>query len=433
MKRAVRRAFRCSIVLLLAALWSSETGLAQDAAKPSITPNPRIHEELIGEASATGKIGTVITRTMKRVFWIEELPRHKQALWVDGKQLGTVYDEIGDVVPGKDDQQVAFTTRRHSKWVLVVNGKDRTPEFDDMSSPDITVDGRFVVLVRQGRKWKILDNGQFVGSEFVESKWFRESPASGIGFDDSGTHYGFVGHLPNNKWITIIDGKETGVEMDRVREAVYGGRIVPADFAWAGAHFVVTGQIKGAWVPVVDGQPQSGFDMSSAVTNAVLGCGRPFPAVMPDRIGNAVVPKEAADAVWLQVSPDGSHLAYERDIFEYDKSLTGLTYTSRITIDGKAEAEFQSFNREHLACVRNFQFSQDSKHYLYQVHSFRRTTCWLFEKNCAGRDQNWIVVDGARLDSYDDVLPGARFVGQHAEFLARQGKKLLRVTYNLRQ
>jgi hypothetical protein len=131
----------------------------------------------------------------------------------------------------------------------------------------------------------------------------------------------------------------------------------------------------------------------------------------------------------LQMSDDGAHMAYSTGTFEPDKSLTGLTATKRVIVDGKSDPEFQFsyWGRNALG----FQFSADGRHHLYQVDTFRQTRCFM-SNNCAGERQSLLVIDGAQADNYDDVLPGAEWVERHTlRFIARRGKQWLRVNYNL--
>jgi hypothetical protein len=546
-------------LLLMVALCSRATGFAQ-VERQSSGLAPRIHEELIAEVQgriahawtksrilyevapvATVPFGRRLTaRATDHVFWIEERPGHLQALWLDGKQVGGEYAEVRDVVPSKDFQQVAFTTRRGSKWVLMINGKDRTPEFEAMLSPDITASGRFVVPIRKHGKWQILDNGQAVGPEFQESKWFLDIPISDAAFDDSGTHYGFVARR-HEKWITVIDGKAVGAEMDKIGQTVERRRIIPRDSDWVGEHFAVAAEINGNWSWVVDGKPGPTFDTIGEISSTPDGkhyayAGATFlpgkssgsivldgniiathtgdglerehlrkdlyrgvgrflarlhgvsdPGMLDDGtpvyamcrgeddvvlvrngvpgpsfedIGNIsvtvdgrhityigsrgdsriAVRDQTADprfnsprnwVAWTQVSDDGLHLAYETNVSEHDKSLDGITDTARIFVDGKADPEFQTYNREKPVRVRNFHFSEDGRHYFYQIDTFLRTRCF-FSNNCAGAVQRLIVVDGAQVGGYEYVLPGARFLDPHTvQFIARQGNRLLRVRYEV--
>jgi hypothetical protein len=549
--------FSCRIISLLVLLLSIPAGFAQ-AAKPSSSPGPRIHEELIAEAH--GKIVRAWTASQilydvasgadhpfdrrmaapvtNHVFWIEEDAGHKQSLWLDGRQQGAEYDEIRYVTPSPDYQQVALTSRHGSRWVLVVNGKDRTPEFDDMLSPDITVTGRFAVPVRKNGKWRILDNGQDVGLEFESSRIFQDTPVSDVTFDDSGSHYAFVA-FRRHKWITVMDGKETGVDMNKVGTTVERRTIVPVGAGWVGRHFAVAAEINGEWSWVVDGQPGPGFDaigelkstrdgkhyayagsILSAATSSgsiawdgkivathsgtglehrprdlyrgvgpmtpglngvsdphmlddgtlvyaarldkgdvtVMVKGAPGPSfedvsdititadgqhfsytgwhgetmtALRDQTAGPTSLCRGARPTWIQISDNGLHLAYETDIFEHEKSLSGVTNTGRIVVDGKADPEFQAFNREKADHVRNFQFNEDGKHYAYQVTTFRNTRCFL-SNNCAGDAQNFLVVDGGRLDAYERVFPGTSWVDERTvQFIARKGQRLLRITCDL--
>jgi hypothetical protein len=497
-------------------------------------PIPRIQEELIAETKG-GIAGAWIEPRTNRLVWIEERPERKRALWLDGKQVGEEYDEVSDVALSKDGQQSAFAARRGSKWMLVVNGKEGAPEFDAVAGPDIANDGRFAAPVRTNGKWRLMtNNGEVPGLEFQQSKWSAELPISRVTFDDSGTHYALIAHR-RGRWITVMDGKEIGVEMDRIRQTLERSSITPTGTRWLKQHFVLAAEIDGKWSWVIDGQPGPAFDAIGAFQTTpdgahyayagaryspgqssgsvildgnpiasytgagiekragrdlffgvgplrpslqgvsdpillgdgtvvyagrraaqdvvVISKGAPGPSfddvsdihVTPDgehivylgtrgssdmdvRDQNINLPLRPAAAL-LQMSDDGSHMAYLTGTFEPDKSLTGLTATKRVIVDGKSDPEFQLSNWSHDGL--GFQFSMDGRHYLYEVHTFRQTRCFM-SNNCAGERQSLLVIDGAQADSYDDVLPGAEWVERHTlRFIARRGKQWLRVNYNL--
>ncbi len=472
--------------------WSKPSAFAQQS-------KPQIHEEVIAEvhgyivrawtesrilsaiAPATNILPSrpLTASLTDHVFWIEERPGHKQTLWLDGKQLGGEYDEVRDVVSSKDFHQVAFTTRRGSRWVLMINGQESTPEFQDMLSPDITIDGKFVVSVRKDGKWRVLDNGQTTGQEFERSTWCHVNAVSEATFDDSGAHYAFIAHR-RGKWITVMDGKETGVEMDDVVLGYAGPAIHTGRSGWAGQHFVVAAKTGGVWNWVVDGQPGPPFDAIGEIAStpdgghfayggATFEPGKTLASIVLDGRIIATEPMASKEKVqkrknffgggysfepwlhavsdpkmlddgtpvyvlrhgekdlvvvqngvpgpsfeyitdfsvtedgkhvsyigsrgashiamrdqtagptfatqdsarWIQISKDGSHVAYESDIFEVGKSL-GLTASARIIVDGSADPEFQTLNLGNPSRVRGFQFSEDGKHYFYVLSTFSR-------------------------------------------------------------
>jgi hypothetical protein len=87
----------------------------------------------------------------------------------------------------------------------------------------------------------------------------------------------------------------------------------------------------------------------------------------------------------------------------------------RVVVDGQAP-------EYHALSVHAFEFSEDGKHYHYQV-----------EAGGPDHHQNWIVFDGVEARKYDLIFyDGTKFVGAQAiEFTAQQGTRFLRVTERL--
>ena len=138
-------------------------------------------------------------------MWIEEYPDHTQAVLLNGKLMGAYYNEVKYVGESPDGKLWAFSVRRKSRWVMVINGQERTGEYDEMLSPDITNEGHFLVPARKDGKWRMVADGKD-GAEF-------EKLTTGAVFDPSGTHYAWMA-MRHGKWITLKDGKELGGELD---------------------------------------------------------------------------------------------------------------------------------------------------------------------------------------------------------------------------
>lgn len=525
-----------ALSLIALAVWLAAQGSAQEAV--SNPPLPRIHEELIAEASAQSEIERIVMSTATHVLWIEKRPGNKQALWLNGKQLGGEYDEVRFTSSTPECEQVAFTARRGSRWVLVVNGQERSAEYDEMFVPDITLAGRYVVPVRKGRKWQMLVDGQPAGATFDAARLFRDIPVSRPLFDSSGSHYAFLGSH-HGKWMTFMDGNELGAELEWVRHEVrdiHGKFAYPFQPQWVGAHILTAAEVNGKWCWVADGRPEIPFDRigrlqttddgkhyayggvtglkGSPMTGSIVRDGKivatypgtpdkdekfvgVWPLYHPERDGISD-PRIAADGTvffihaeannlvvsslgmtgpaleiaalkhivdiaitpdgkhiayaggdgssavlvrdevsgplgvagmagfaWIKLSPDGAHVAVAASEFRPKQSIDGYTVTARVVVDGKADSEFQLRNDETPA--DDFQFSENGKHYAYQIHTMKRLKCRLLI--CTDEFQSLLVVDGVQLHPYEHVLRGMRFIRPNTvEFLAHQEKRLLLVT-----
>ncbi|HSK46171.1 MAG TPA: hypothetical protein VLA83_20035, partial [Candidatus Binatia bacterium] len=278
-KGFLRANYRCFWLLALLLVWGHLSCMAQQpAAKPS---TPRIHEEVLAEISGRGKLVDVFVSHQGEMVWIELYPDYTQAVLLNGKLMGDYYNEVKYVAESPDGKLWAFTVRRKSKWVLIINGQVRTGEYDEMLSPDITNDGHFLVPARKDGKWRMVADGKD-GAEF-------EKLASGAVFDPSGTHYAWMA-MRHGKWITLKDGKELGGELE--------GYYRPQ---WFNGHVVVAGQNNGKWHWLIDGEPGPGFDVISQFTS----------------------------------TPDGKHYAYSGS-----SGASGHQVSGSIVVDGKIVASY---------------------------------------------------------------------------------------------
>lgn len=270
--------FRCFWLLALLLVCGHLSCMAQQpSAKPSA---PRIHEEVLAEISGRGKLVDVFVSHQGEMVWIEEYPDYTQAVLLNGKLMGTYYEGLKYVAESPDGKLWAFTARRKSRWVVVINGQERTGEYDEMLNPDITNDGHFLVPARKNGKWRMIADGKD-GAEF-------ENLTSAV-FDPSGTHYACMA-MHHGKWFILKDGKELGGEL----EASYRPQ-------WVNGHVVVAAQINGKWTWLIDGAPGPGFNVISSFI----------------------------------ITPDGKHYAYSGS-----SGASGQQVSGSIVVDGKIVATY---------------------------------------------------------------------------------------------
>src|SRR5579864_558754 len=131
LKEFQRANFRRSWLLPLVLVWGHFSCMAQQpAAKPS---TPRIDEKVLAELSERGKLVDVFVSHQGEMVWIEEYPNQTQAVLLNGKLMGAYYDQLKYVAESPDGKLWAFSARRKSRWVVVINGQERTGEYDDMA------------------------------------------------------------------------------------------------------------------------------------------------------------------------------------------------------------------------------------------------------------------------------------------------------------
>ncbi len=239
--------------IIAAALMVLATMQAQTTdAKPAQTPvvpatnsNLIVREQLIGEMAPGGKL-ELIRITDNHVAWIEK-SSGKRIVKLDGKPVGS-YDDANYLRFSRDEQHLAFTAKRNSKWVLIVDGQERSKEYGRLSAPSLSANGKFFAVgACNGKKCRVVVNGDEVSAEFED--------LSNPSFTSNGDHYGYFAKRAK-KWVLMLDGKEYGPEM--------------ADcLTWVtdpdAKHIAVAGLINGNWTWIVDGNPGPGMDVISDI------------------------------------------------------------------------------------------------------------------------------------------------------------------------
>ena len=367
---------------------------------------------------------------------------------VGGTKSGPVYDDFSYPLYSNDGKQLAFLGKRDGKWYAVVNGKELGPGLKDVwpSYWGFTADGsRFYVAGRLDGKWTYIVDGA-PGPEF--------DVISPIAFSPDGRHYAYGGTIVKGGALKkktigtiVMDGKPgetyegSGMAgslslVGGVWQYMSGGvRYLSVNFHGVSTpEFSPAGKIayevrrgKGEVALIVGGE--SGPAFHNIVSPIVFfGDSRQviyfaeykgeLQEIRNHRVARNFLPgkdKRPTTLVpWVQMSRDGSHLAFEivRGGFDYSQGNTARALRSVIW-DGKAGPEYNAKG------IWNFDATRDAKHYLYEVVGARG-------------DKDLVNVDGIESTLYDDAW-APHFSGDEKEavFVARQDRRLLRVTLPL--
>lgn len=367
-------------------------------------------------------------------------------LVVDGNETGAEYEDISYPRYTRDGKRIAFLAKRSRKWVAVVDGKELGPDFDEVWFPSwgFSRDGsRFFVTGRLNGKWvHTVDGAATPGFDVL----------SHLVFSRDNQHYAYCGAdskggMKKQKVIgTVVkDGKPV---------ATYEGRGMVGNWSiFAGSHESMVGGVrdlttdfhgvaapdfdpdaklvyaarrdKGDVAVFHDNEAGPGFDeiLSPIVFTPdsqhfayVASLRGDFVEVRDNKVVRTIPAgkRGATDVGWIAMTGDAAHLAYETISGgeKYKAAQTPRAYRTMV-LDGQAGHEYDALN------LTNFDFDADSRHYFYEVLG-------------AEGNRDLLNVDGHESRLYDDVTY-PRFVPENktVAFVARDGARFLRVTYDL--
>lgn len=373
--------------------------------------------------------------------------KKKCRLVVDGAETGPEYTDISFPQYSRDGKRLAFLSKHEKKWTASVDSKEVGPELDDVwgSAWGFTRDAsQFFVAGRIKNDWMYSIDGQ-PGPGFEVISFLRFSP--------DGQHYAYggasakVGFKKQKTTGTVtLDGKPVASyegkgmagglvqALGRFSESLATGvREFSPDF-----HGVSTPQFnpqgklvyaarrdKGDVAVLVGTDAGPGFDeiLSPVAFSedsqhfAYVGRdGDNFVEVRDNVRGRSFTSTrhKASDVQWIRMNRDATHLAYET-VSGGNQYMAGQTTRAlrAVVIDGQSGPEYDALN------ITRFGFAKDALHYFYEVLG-------------AKGDRDLVNVDGHESRLYD-TLTGVRFTeeGKAVTFVARDGSRLLRVTFAL--
>jgi Tol biopolymer transport system component len=353
---------------------------AQEPPPPSASSS--VQEELIVDLATAGGPSFVfaISPDLRRTTLLTK--RGKQyALFLDGRQLGGVYDEIQWQKFSPDSQHFAFSGRRGRQSILVIDGVEQEPmkytpalvyskdgrriaylaaaadkyrvildgnpgpDYEAVGLLEFSPDGRrFAYAALRKGKWVVLLDGQENSKEYDDISLLTFSP------DSARLFYAgkYRNRMTGDEWVMVIDGKED------TRYTLIGGLVFSDDgqhHAYAGARDPGMKAIKeehGQGTIVHDGQPGPVFQgilISSGILTGFFYDYTPTVTFSLSAPGCGVSPP--------RISPDGKRVAYLAHTEAKGKDFA-------VVLDGQPGPTYQFF-MTHPA------FTPDSQHVVYFV------------------------------------------------------------------
>jgi len=352
---------------------------AQEPPTPSASSS--VQEELIVDLSTLGGgFGVAaISPDLRRAALATK--RGKQyALFLDGQQLGGVFDEFQWQKFSPDSQHFAFSGRRGRQFVLVIDGVEQapmkigpalafsndgriayvaaaadkyrmildgkpSPDYEAVGLPVFSPDGqRFAYAASRQGRWVVLLDGQEHSKEYDEISLLTFSA------DSARLFYAgkYRNRMTGDEWVMVIDGKEDP------RYTLVGGLVFSDDgqhYAYAGARDPGTKATKeehGQGTIVHDGQPGPVFQgllISSGILTGFFYQYTPTVTLSLSAPGCGVSPP--------RISPDGKRVAYLAHTLAKGKDFA-------VVLDGQPGPTYEFF-MTHPA------FTPDSQHVVYFV------------------------------------------------------------------
>jgi len=209
----------CSIVVLGVSLFINSPLSAQTVAQQAQTPSSpaarsiEFHEELIAQVPAGSQIEDFATAG-SRVAW-EEKKGKTCIVQLDGKQQGGTFERIERLHFNTDGTHLAFFGKRDGKWIFVLDGQERAGGYTFQTEIVYQPHGSSFAYSAcvEKKKCQLVVDGKETGPEYEDISYPQYSA--------DGKRLAYFAKR-NGKWVAVVDGKETGPELVSVDFADWG-------------------------------------------------------------------------------------------------------------------------------------------------------------------------------------------------------------------
>jgi hypothetical protein len=206
MRRTTRSVVPVAFLLVL---------LLSPGARPRQAPSLTLEEEVLGESAhdawKSGR-GPRSSPDARRVAWTEKRGKKWVAL-VNGRQLGTEYEEPLSPFFSPNSQHVAYVARRNQKGVMVLDGKEVGPECDQIADGTFHPDSeRVAYFCQRNKQWNLI-LGEAEGPPLDDLKIWLSSPHPGIVFSPDGKRAAYAG-IREKRFVVLLDGEEVASGYD---------------------------------------------------------------------------------------------------------------------------------------------------------------------------------------------------------------------------
>ena len=257
------RSFPTAMARLLAAcvfvfLWGISLLPAQQAAAPAqaqtapATAAGSFHEELIAEIPSGNQFEVWSSDDKgSHLAWILKKGGDRTA-WLDGKQQGGQFDGAEFLRLSPDGAHLHFFGKRKGKWIHVLDGNETSPGYEIPTTVSLQPGGNSYAYggCEVKKKCHLFVDGKALPEEYEQISFPK--------YSSDGKRLAYFG-LRHKKWIAIVDGKETGPELEDFASRFWG-------FSKGGNRFyAAVTQVRAKWTYMVEDSPAIPFDTVSPI------------------------------------------------------------------------------------------------------------------------------------------------------------------------
>lgn len=435
-------------------------------------------EEMIGELSSGSELEALIG-SEHQLAWVEKRSG-KREVKLNGKQQGGLYEEVKYVDGSSDESHLAFFGKRNSKWVLVMDGQERPQQFTTISGLAFRPkENSLAYSACLGKKCQLIVDNNAIGADYEDISY----PV----FSNDGKRLAFLGKR-NKRWIAVVDGKEVGPELDDAIDFGFdpsGNRFYVARFAKdLRLSYVLDGAAAGPEFEVLSPIAFSSEGKHYAYAGETTKIGFKKQTVLSTIISDGLATEKYEGKGFSRLTAGaflsgGSKRSIGEGLRDFSVEFDGLSspafsavgklvYAVRRGEGDIAVLAGSDSGPGFDAILSPITFTGDSKHFAYigthggtfvEVRDNLPTrTFSLSAANNGPAETEWLgltedaahiafliafgrepskarrtlIVDGHESKTYDE-LAGMRFTedGTALIFVARDGVRLLRVTYQL--
>src|SRR5690348_1596268 len=231
---------------------------AQQAAAPAqaqtapATAAGSFHEELIAEIPSGNQFEVWSSDGEgHHVAWIEK----KGGNWtvkLDGKQQGGQFDWAEFLRLSPDGAHLHFFGKRKGKWIHVLDGNETSPGYEIPTTVSLQPGGNSYAYggCEVKKKCHLVVDGKALPEEYEQISFPK--------YSSDGKRLAYFG-LRHKKWIAIVDGKETGPELEDFASRFWGFS------SHTGRFYAAVSQGHFKWTYFVDDAPGQEFDVMSPI------------------------------------------------------------------------------------------------------------------------------------------------------------------------
>ena len=218
-------------------------------AKPSVASSAGFQEELITEVPPGSELKGWTSKE-SHVAWMEG----KSGAWIvrlDGKQQGGSYEDVTYMGLSPDGTHLHFLGKQNGHGVYVLDGQEHSVDYTSFKHLTFQPEGNSFAYAActEKKKCQVFVDQKPQGAEYEEVSFPQ--------YSSDGKRLAYFGKR-NKTWIAILDGKETGPDLESF--GFWG-------FSHDGSHFYDAAWVKGTkkWTYLMDGTAGPGFEAISPI------------------------------------------------------------------------------------------------------------------------------------------------------------------------